>query len=84
MKSGWTRDRICAEIDAKGVPVRIGACPDISREAAFAGLGAQPPHPNAATLADRTIMLPVHPTLTAGNVAFIANATAATIAAAVR
>ncbi|MBY0512230.1 MAG: DegT/DnrJ/EryC1/StrS aminotransferase family protein [Rhodospirillaceae bacterium] len=72
LKSGWSRDRICAELQRRGVPAGSGACPDISREAAFASFGAQAPHPGAAEIAERTLMLPVHPTLTRGNVAFMA------------
>jgi dTDP-4-amino-4,6-dideoxygalactose transaminase len=86
LKDGWSRDRICYELEAKGVPARVGACPDISREAAFknAGYGAQPPHPQAETIAGTTIMLPVHPTLTAGNMEFMADAARAVIRSATR
>ena len=73
LKTGWSRDRICGELDAKGVPARVGACPDISWEAAFTGdYDTQPAHPNADNLAGQTFTLPVHPTLSAGNMAFIA------------
>jgi dTDP-4-amino-4,6-dideoxygalactose transaminase len=77
LKAGWTRDRVIAELEARGVPARVGACPDISREAAFAhdGVPSMIPHPGAASIADRTIMLPVHPTLTDGNAAFLATTT---------
>ena len=86
LKTGWSRDRICAELRSQGVPARAGACPDISREAAFAraGYGAQPAHPHAERLADTTLMLPLHPTLTAGNLAFLAATTRAVILAATR
>jgi dTDP-4-amino-4,6-dideoxygalactose transaminase len=76
LKTGWSRDRICSELEERGVPARVGACPDISREKAFSGpYAAQPPHPNAARIADTTVMLPVHPTLTREDVEFIAGAT---------
>jgi dTDP-4-amino-4,6-dideoxygalactose transaminase len=71
LKHGWTRDRICAALIDRGVPARSGACPDISREKAFADAGPQPAHPGAASLEDRTVLLPVHPTLTPGNMAFM-------------
>ena len=86
LKEGWDRDRIIATLESKGVPARVGGCPDISREAAFAhhGFAATVPHPGADQLAQRTIMLPVHPTLTDGNVAFLADTTRDVIRAAMR
>jgi dTDP-4-amino-4,6-dideoxygalactose transaminase len=67
LKSGWSRDRICAELDAYGIPARVGACPDISKEPAFlkSSYASQPPHPHAEAGAAASIVLPVHPTLTA-------------------
>jgi dTDP-4-amino-4,6-dideoxygalactose transaminase len=85
LKSDWSHDRVCAELNAKGVPARVGACPDVSREAAFGDdAGAQPAHPVAESLADRTFMLPVHPTLSASNMTFIAETVRAVILAATR
>ncbi len=85
LKPGWSRDRIREALQAAGVPARVGACPDISREAAFANAGlTQPPHPVAARSADASVVLPVHPTLTAGNMAFLATTTRAMILAATR
>lgn len=72
LKSGWSRDRICTELQSRGVPAGSGACPDISRESAFAPFGPQAAHPGAAEIAERTVMLPAHPTLTPGNIAFMA------------
>ncbi|MGE4062604.1 MAG: DegT/DnrJ/EryC1/StrS family aminotransferase [Rhodospirillaceae bacterium] len=74
LKPGWSRDRICAALIEKGVPARSGACPDISREQAFSTAGPQPAHPGAAAIEHRTVMLPVHPTLTAGNMTFMTQA----------
>lgn len=71
LKTGWSRDRICQELKSHGVPAGSGACPDISKEAAFARFGAQAPHPKADSIAAKTLMLPVHPTLTSGNIAFM-------------
>ena len=28
LKSDWSHDRVCAELNAKGVPARVGACPE--------------------------------------------------------
>lgn len=84
LKDGWTRDRICNELIARGVPARVGACPDITREKAFANQGPQPAHPGAAFLEDRTVLLPVHPTLTPGNMKFMAETLRAVVTAATR
>ena len=86
LKSDWSRDRICAELKDRGVPVGAGACPDISKEAAFAAAGysAQPAHPHADAIAGKTLMLPVHPTLTAANMTFLAETTRQVIVDATR
>jgi dTDP-4-amino-4,6-dideoxygalactose transaminase len=84
LKSGWSRDRICTALQSRGVPAGSGACPDISKEAAFAPFGAQAPHLGAAAIAERTLMLPVHPTLTPGNVAFMAETVRQTLNEATR
>lgn len=75
LTTGWDRDRVIAELEARGVPARVGGCPDIAREEAFArhGIPSMIPHPGAAFVAERTIMLPVHPTLTDGDVTFLAD-----------
>jgi dTDP-4-amino-4,6-dideoxygalactose transaminase len=72
LKDDWTRDRIVDELIKRGVPARVGACPDISKEKAFAGAGPQPLHPGAESISASTILLPVHPTLTPGNMRFMA------------
>jgi len=74
LRDGWSRARICTALIDRGVPARVGACPDIAREKAFANAGPQPAHPNAAYIEPRTVLLPVHPTLTAGNMTFMADA----------
>ena len=82
----WSRDRIVEELNARGVPARIGACPDITREKAFfnSGINTSNPRPNAAKIANRTIVLPVHPSLTEGNVAFMSDVLRATLHSASR
>ncbi len=73
LKTKWSRDRICEVLNTKKILAGTGACPDITKEPAFkAALGSQPPHPNAQYIADRSIMLPVHPTLSKDNIQFIA------------
>lgn len=86
LADNWTRDRIVGELVAAGVTARIGACPDISQEQAFsnAAIKTANPRPNAAHIADRTIMLPVHPTLSNGNIAFMADVLRSTLRAATR
>ena len=86
LAGNWTRDRIVDELNGHGIPARIGACPDISNEKAFANaaINTSNPRPNAASIADRTLMLPVHPTLTDGNIAFMADTLRTTLRAAAR
>jgi hypothetical protein len=86
LKSGWSRDRICAEIEARGIPARIGACPDIAQEKVFRDerYAGQPAHPKAMSIAAATLMLPVHPTLTREDVSYIAATTRDVIRAAMR
>ncbi len=86
LKSEWSRDRICTELDALGIPARVGVCPDISLEQAFtkSGLTAQPAHPHARDAASRAIVLPVHPTLTAEDIGYIADNTRAMLRTALR
>lgn len=71
LRPDWSRARICDALNAKGIPARVGACPDISQEQAFAVLGPQPANPNAAAIAPTTIVLPVHPTLTPSHISFM-------------
>ncbi|MGE3332275.1 MAG: DegT/DnrJ/EryC1/StrS family aminotransferase [Rhodospirillaceae bacterium] len=84
LKDGWTRDRICNELIARGVPARVGACPDITREKAFADMGPQPAHPGAESIEDRTVLLPVHPTLTPENMRFMTETLRAVVTDATR
>jgi hypothetical protein len=86
LKADWTRDRILGDLNTHGIPAGVGACPDISNERAFSNLRINTSHtrPNALTLADRTLMLPVHPTLTDENIQFIAETLASTLNTATR
>ncbi|MFK8078809.1 MAG: DegT/DnrJ/EryC1/StrS family aminotransferase [Granulosicoccus sp.] len=66
LKSGWSRDRIMAEINAQGVPCFSGSCSEVYLEKAFDNKGLRPEKrlPNARRLADESLMFLVHPTLT--------------------
>jgi dTDP-4-amino-4,6-dideoxygalactose transaminase len=62
---GWTRDRVMAEINARGVPCTVGSCSEIYREKAFTdrGWGPAMPLPVARALGETSLMFVVHPTL---------------------
>ncbi len=68
---GWTRDRIVAEINARGVPCYTGSCSEVYREKAFDGTGWRPEKPLATSvgLGETSVMFLVHPTLTEGEMA---------------
>lgn len=70
LKSGWTRDRIIAEIIGRGVPCYPGSCPEIYLEKAFDGTGWRPSKrlPVAKELGETSLMFLVHPTLEAEHI----------------
>ena len=66
LRTGWDRDRIVAEINARGVPCSMGSCSEVYPEKAFDGTGlrlAERP-PVARELGETSVMFLVHPTLT--------------------
>jgi len=65
LKSDWTRDRIIAEVAARGVPCFSGSCSEVYLEQAFDGTGLRPAQrlPVARELGDTSLMFLVHPTL---------------------
>jgi dTDP-4-amino-4,6-dideoxygalactose transaminase len=65
LRTDWDRDRIVAEINAKGMPCLAGVCPEIYREQAFVRTGFGPAKclPVANDLGQRSILLLVHPTI---------------------
>ena len=67
LKREWSRDRILAAMQDEGIPGLSGSCPEIYREAAFAGQD-YPVLPVARELGETSIMLMVHPTLTATDI----------------
>ncbi len=66
LKTGWDRDRIVAEIVARGVPVFQGTCSEVYREKAFNGTAWRPVQrlPNALRLGETSMMFLTHPTIT--------------------
>ncbi|PTA50714.1 aminotransferase [Shewanella morhuae] len=64
---GWSRDRIVDEVFALGVPCYHGSCSEVYLEKAFDGSPWRPEKrfPNAKHLGETSIMMLVHPTLTA-------------------
>jgi len=75
LEPGWSRDRIMGEISALGVPCFSGSCPEIYLEKAFlnAGLGPSERLPTARALGETSLMFLVHPTLTADDMARMAD-----------
>lgn len=65
LRSGWTRDRIVAEISARGGVCFAGSCSEIYRERAFRGSDMIPSETlkNAVELGETSLMFVVHPTL---------------------
>lgn len=70
LSTGWSRDRIAAEITAKGIPCMQGSCSEIYLEKAFDGTGWRPEQslPKAKELGETSLMFLVHPTLTNENI----------------
>lgn len=66
LATGWSRDRIMAEITAAGVPCYSGSCSEVYLEKAFDGTPWRPVErlPVARELGDTSLMFLVHPTLT--------------------
>jgi dTDP-4-amino-4,6-dideoxygalactose transaminase len=66
----WTRDRIIAAINQRGVPCYQGSCPEVYQEKAFDYTEWRPKErlPVARELGETSLMFLVHPTLTAAEV----------------
>ncbi len=66
LKNDWSRDRIVQEVHSRGVPCFTGTCPEIYREQAFTNLyGPQPRLPVASELGETSVMMIIHPGITA-------------------
>ena len=70
LAEGWCRDRILAEIVARGVPCYSGSCSEVYLEKAFDGTGWRPTERLriAQELGDTSLMFLAHPTLTVAEV----------------
>ncbi|TBW12763.1 DegT/DnrJ/EryC1/StrS aminotransferase family protein [Azotobacter chroococcum subsp. isscasi] len=70
LKDGWDRERILAEIVARGVPCFSGSCPELYLEKAFEGTPWRPAGrlPVARELGETSLMFLVHPTLSAAEI----------------
>ena len=66
LAAGWDRDRIVAEIGARGIPCFQGSCSEVYLEKAFDGTGLRPLQrlPAAHELGGTSLMWLAHPTLT--------------------
>lgn len=66
LKSGWNRDRIMMEIEAKGISCQSGSCSEIYLEKAFKANASHTARrlPVARKLGETSLMFLVHPTLT--------------------
>ena len=71
LRPGWTRDRIIDQVVQAGVPCYQGSCSEVYLEKAFDGTPWRPAErlPVARALGENSLMLLVHPTLTAEQVA---------------
>jgi dTDP-4-amino-4,6-dideoxygalactose transaminase len=65
LKAGWSRDRIIAEINGRGVPCYQGSCSEIYLEKTFDHAPGRPRErlPVARELGETGLMFLVHPTL---------------------
>lgn len=63
LRAGWSRDRIIEAIHAEGIPCQAGSCGEVYLERAFEGVRPAVRRANAALLAETSLMLQVHPTL---------------------
>lgn len=70
LADGWSRDRIVDELMARGVPCYQGSCSEVYLEKAFDDTGFRPPErlPAARELGENSLMMLVHPTLTAAEI----------------
>ena len=76
LPSGWSRDRIMAEINALGVPCFSGSCSEVYLEHAFDDTPWRPETRlgNAKKLGETSLMFLVHPTLSEDSMAKTVNA----------
>lgn len=82
LKAGWDRNKIIAAINAEGVTVRSGICPDVSREPVFGPCERGGRHENAAALGETSLAFFVDPCLSDRDIADTIAATAKVLLAA--
>lgn len=65
LKNDWSRDRILAEVNARGVPAYQGSCSEVYLERAFDGTPWRPQEQLAVAkdLGETSLMFLIHPTL---------------------
>jgi dTDP-4-amino-4,6-dideoxygalactose transaminase len=65
LRSGWDRDRIMLEMNARGLPCHVGSCSEVYLEKAFDGTAWRPAErlPVARELGKTSLAFLVHPTL---------------------
>jgi len=65
LRGDWTRDKIVAEIVARGIPAFQGSCSEVYLEKAFDGTGFRPAKrlPTAQQLGETSMMFLTHPTI---------------------
>jgi hypothetical protein len=70
LRQAWSRDRVLAEVGARGVACFTGSCPEIYRESAFDGSDSRPRQalPVARRLGDTSLMLLVDPAQTSASI----------------
>ncbi len=79
--TGWSRDRIVAEVNARGVPCFTGSCGEIYLEQAFPKQWRPATRLSVAReLGETAIMLQVHPTLAVEQINYAAQALCETAA----
>ncbi|WP_429070840.1 DegT/DnrJ/EryC1/StrS family aminotransferase [Aeromonas veronii] len=86
LAEGWSRDRIIDEVVARGVPCYQGSCSEVYLEKAFDNTPWQPQQrlPHAKLLGETSLMMLVHPTLSADEILRSCQALAAVLALASR
>ncbi|HEH9399345.1 TPA: DegT/DnrJ/EryC1/StrS aminotransferase family protein [Aeromonas sobria] len=86
LAEGWSRDRIIDEIVARGVPCYQGSCSEVYLEKAFDNTPWRPQQrlPHAKLLGETSLMMLVHPTLSADEMLRSCQALAAVLALASR
>lgn len=82
LRPGWDRDRIMADLNARGIPCFSGSCSEIYREQAFVRNGWTPTerYPVARELGETSLMFLVHPTLSDAAIAATCQAVAEVMA----